>query len=84
MPVEAVSKELFAQYPNIQSLSLSRGAFVQTGNAVETEQIVAIITSDASIDTVLHDRIERWLKVRLNNENVVVVNQSTETEKAAE
>jgi predicted nuclease with TOPRIM domain len=84
LPVEAVSKELFAQYPNIQSLSLSRGAFVQTGNAVETEQIVAIITSDASIDTVLHDRIERWLKVRLNNENVVVVNQSTETEKAAE
>ena len=52
LPVEAVSKELFAQYPNIQSLSLSRGAFVQTGNAVETEQIVAIITSDASIDTV--------------------------------
>ena len=63
---------------------LRSGAFVQTGNAVETEQIVAIITSDASIDTVLHDRIERWLKVRLNNENVVVVNQSTETEKAAE
>jgi hypothetical protein len=84
LPVEAVSKELFAQYPNIQSISLSRGAFVQTGNAVETEQIVAIITSDASIDTVLHDRIERWLKVRLDNENVVVVNQSIETEKAAE
>ena len=30
------------------------------------------------MDTELHDRIERWLKVRLKNENVLVVNQVKE------
>ena len=27
------------------------------------------------MDNELHDRIERWLKVRLNNDNVTVINQ---------
>ena len=84
LPVEAVSKELFAQYPDIMSLSLSRGAIANANDPAETEQIIAIITTEKPINAELHDRIERWLKVRLNNENVMVVNQRPETEKAAE
>ncbi|MBR5378567.1 MAG: DUF389 domain-containing protein [Bacteroidales bacterium] len=84
LPVEAVSKELFAQYPDIQSLSLSRGAIMNAGNPAETEQVVAIVTIDKPMDAELHARIERWLKARLNNENVVVVEQIAEKEKATE
>ena len=84
LPVEAVSKELFAQYPDIQSLSLSRGAIMNAGSPAETEQIVAILTIDKPMDAELHARIERWLKARLNNENVVVVEQIAEKEKATE
>ncbi len=75
LPVEAVSKELFAQYPDILSLSLSRGAIANANDPAETEQVIAIITTEKPIDAELHDRIERWLKVRLNNENVLIVNQ---------
>ena len=84
LPVEAVSKELFAQYPDIQSLSLSRGAIMNAGSPAETEQIVAILTIDKPMDAELHARIERWLKARLNNENVVVVEQIAVKEKATE
>ena len=78
IPVEAISKELFAQYPNITEVSLSRGSAVHSADSTATEQIIAFITTAKPMDTELHDRIERWLKVRLKNENVLVVNQVKE------
>ena len=79
IPVDVIAKELFAQYPDITNLSLTRGSSVNANDPQNTEQIVAIITSDKPIDDDAHDRIERWLKVRLNNENVVVVSEIKET-----
>jgi len=73
IPVSAISKELFAQYPNITDLSLTRGSTVNATNGQPTEQIVAFLTTNEPMDTEQHDRIERWLKVRLENENVLVV-----------
>ena len=78
LPVEAVSKELFAQYANITSLSLSRGSSVAVEGEGETEQIVAFVTSNEPLTDDQKDRIERWLKVRLNNENVMVLNQTAQ------
>lgn len=81
IPVEAISKELFAQYPNITEVSLSRGASVHVTDSIANEQIIAFITTSKPMDSELHDRLVRWLKVRLDNENVLVVGQ---TKKAAE
>ena len=78
LPVEAVSKELFAQYAHITSLSLTRGSSVSTNDAGETEQIVAFVTSDEPLTDDQKDRIERWLKVRLNNENVMVLSREAQ------
>ena len=78
IPVQSISKELFAQYPDITSLSLTRGSTVNATENQPSEQIVAIIDSKSPINTEQHDRIERWLKVRLDNENVMVVIQLTE------
>ena len=80
MPVEAVSKELFAQYSNITSLSLSRGSSVAVEGEGETEQIVAFVTSNEPLTDDQKDRIERWLKARLNNDNVMLVCQLAEKE----
>ena len=78
IPVNIIAKELFAQYPSITNLSLTRGSVMATTSTQPTEQIVAIITSDTLINPDINDRIERWLKVRLNNENVVVVSEKKE------
>ena len=76
IPVEAVSKELFAQYPDITEVSLSQGSAVHATDNATTHQIIAFITTSQPMDAELHDRIERWLKVRLKNENVLVISQT--------
>ena len=78
IPVETISKELFAQYPDIAEVSLSRGASVHVDGNTANEQIIAFITTSKPMYADLHDRIERWLKVRLNNENVMVLNQTAQ------
>ena len=78
MPIEAVSKELFAQYPDITEVSLGSGSTVHATDGTATEQIIAFITTKEPMNAELHDRIERWLKVRLSNENVMVVNQTAQ------
>ena len=83
IPTATISKELFAQYPDITGLSLTQGSSVDA-EGIETEQIVAFVTSIQPIDIEQHDRIERWLKVRLDNESVLVINQSSDTIKATE
>ena len=80
MPVEAVSKELFAQYSNITSLSLTRGSSISADDQGEVEQIVAFVTSNEPLTDDQKDRIERWLKVRLNNDNIMLVCQLAEKE----
>ena len=75
IPIDDISKELFTQYPNIVEVSLSSGAAVNVSDSIATEQIIAFITTQKPMPAENHDRIERWLKVRLKNENVVVVNQ---------
>lgn len=73
LPSFAIARELFAQHPEITSLTLTRGSAVDAETAEETEHIVALISSDGKISDELRNQIERWLKVRIGNENVTVV-----------
>ncbi len=74
LPVEAVSKELFAQYSKITSLSLTRGSSYNAEEQSETEQIIAFVTSSSQpLTDDQKERIELWLKVRLNNENILLI-----------
>ena len=78
LPTETLSKELFAQYPAITNLILTRGSSVdsQTGNS--SDQIVAILTSKNRLDKESLGRIERWLKIRLNTDSITVMEQVAE------
>ena len=73
MPVDAVSKELFAQYPFIKSLSLSSGPTVSASGEEAGIQTVAVVTASEKIDREMTERLERWLKARLGRENVTVI-----------
>ena len=84
IPVESISKELFAQYPDITEVSLTSGSTVHSSDNTAAEQIIAFITTSNPLNEDVLDRIERWLKVRLKNENIIVINQMAETEKATE
>ncbi len=76
LPVDGIAKELFAQYPNITALSLTSGSTVNADDGQQSEQIVASLITKESMTAEQKDRIGRWLKVRLNKENVLVISQS--------
>ena len=73
IPTYTIAKELFAQHPEITNISLTRGSAVDSDSLFVTERIMVFIDCDQTIDNEMRDRIERWLKVRLDNDNVVVV-----------
>ena len=73
IPVEAISKELFAQYPNITEVSLSRGSSVNVDGQDKVEQIVVFVTSNEPLTEDQKDCIERWLKVRLGHDNILLI-----------
>lgn len=73
IPAYAIAKELFAQHPEISNISLTRGSAVDADSLSVSERIMVFVSSDETINEELRDRIERWLKVRLDNDNVTVV-----------
>lgn len=73
IPVDAIARELFAQYPSIRSISLTGGRTATASGVAGKEQIVALVTSSEKLDGEMTDRLERWLKARLEQENVIVL-----------
>ena len=73
VPVKSVAQELFAQHPQITNVSITRGSAFSADTIADTEQIVVFVTAKEPIKQDLHEQIERWLKVRLQNENVLVI-----------
>ena len=73
IPVEAIARELFAQYPFIKGLSLSEGPTVNSSGTEGEKQVVAIVTASEALDEEMTARLERWLKARLESENVTVI-----------
>lgn len=73
LPVSSVAHELFAQYPHITDVSITRGSAVYSENDSLADRVIVFVTCDEKLHDNLRHQIERWLKVRLNNENVLVV-----------
>lgn len=73
IPVQLIAQELYAQHPHVTNVSITRGYTVDTHTSDESEQIVAFITYDGHFSHDIHNQIERWLKVRLKNDNVLVI-----------
>ena len=73
IPVGAIARELFAQYPSIKGISLSEGRTVTSSGEEGQPQVVAIVTASDTLGSEMTERLERWLKARLEIENVTVL-----------
>ena len=71
--VQSIAQELFAVHPSITNISITHGSTVDAATSTESEQIIAFISCGEHINNALHDQIERWMKVRLKTENVLVI-----------
>lgn len=78
-----IFKELKAQLDEVQSLSLEPATTISEVDSLNTKIWIAIISSQKSIDKEDKIKIERWLKTRINAEQVRVFFETKEPVVAA-
>lgn len=75
-----ITKELLAHHPNIVSLSISRGADINIKDSNTTELIIFIIQCDIPVEEKELKRIKEWLKVRLDFDNIKIIQNHANAE----
>lgn len=73
LPYEQVIREILAQYPNIESFSLTRGAEVDPATFQPEETIILLVHWKNPLPAEDCKKIEDWLKVRLSFSNLHLV-----------
>jgi len=74
LPSAQIAAEIQSQVPAVQSVTLAKGARIAS-NAAEQEEVVVLIESRHPLSKEESTRLTNWLQVRLNTENIVLVNR---------
>lgn len=72
LPVEAVLRELTAQYPQVSDLTLARGKSQTASDVKCNDAVVAIVSSLKPLSSTDREKVERWLCARLGIDNITV------------
>ena len=68
-----VAEELFAQYPTIKEAFVSEGGhFLSDSTVSASGEIIVLIKSSSALRPDEKKKIENWLKLRLDNENITI------------
>lgn len=70
IPYEQISKEIIAQYPEIKSLSITKGSEISVAPYATTDQIIVLIENEDHINDYQIEKLRQWLIVRLNFNNI--------------
>lgn len=74
LPVQQLSAEIRSQLPDVQSVTVAKGARV-ADDTIEQEEVVVLLTTTKPLAKDETTRLTQWLQVRLNTENIILVNQ---------
>lgn len=72
LPYTQLAKEIRATCPAISNIILTRGVHVSTDSRQMTPYILVKIQADSSMTESGHQKLEEWLKVRLETDNLKV------------
>lgn len=72
LPYVQITREIKNSYPGINSVILSQGAMVTADSLQVTEQVVAIVKTTNELTEEEETRLNNWLKIRLNTEEVIL------------
>jgi uncharacterized hydrophobic protein (TIGR00271 family) len=71
LPCKQLAQEIASNYPTVYEVYIARGEGVKVNdNQQSTTSIVAIIYTTKDIDTQTQERLESWLKIRINEQNI--------------
>lgn len=73
IPFIQISKEIVNQYPAVKEVSISRGAMVNSSEYTHNECLVVVLTVDTLLDDASSSRLKEWMKVRVGEENVRLI-----------
>ncbi len=75
LPAAQLTKEIKAQYPNVQKVMLARGKTVDAETAEEKPQIIVILTAEPNkrLSAEELEQIRSWLPIRLGQDYVEVI-----------
>ena len=75
IPYIQITREAKTQYPEIEELLLSRGASVTTDSLHRKDCLTVIAKTASPMKEEKKESLSGWLKVRLGDSTVVVINQ---------
>ena len=71
LPCKQLAQEIASNYPTVYEVYIARGEGVKVNdNQQGTTSVVAIIYTTKDIDTQTQERLESWLKIRINEQNI--------------
>ncbi len=70
-----IAKEVIAQFPDLKSFSIARGESVKIEDLSSSEKILVYVSFSNNKNTESIKKLENWLKVRLESDNISVVQQ---------
>lgn len=74
IPYTQLSREIASNYPTVQEVHIARGEGVAIDSIESSKHstIVVLYTSE-SIDSDTHNKMENWLKIRLEEESIILL-----------
>lgn len=76
IPYTQISKEVVSQYPEIQDLYIANGQEIQKDSLSGRNRILVVANTPEPMERKRIESLEQWLKIRLNDNTVVVMNQT--------
>ncbi|NLX41615.1 MAG: DUF389 domain-containing protein [Bacteroidales bacterium] len=73
LPVAQIARELLTQYPDLTEFSISRGSEVTLSDLKESERIFVMVKWKEPMDDEVVTKLQKWLCVRLETENIIVI-----------
>lgn len=76
LPYAQIVREILAQYPDIVSFSMARGAEVNPASLESREQIILLIRWKKPLAAEQLHKLEDWLRIRLEFQHLTIVQQT--------
>jgi len=74
IPYLQITKEVKTHYPEIRDLYITKGAEVAADSLSMQDRIVVVATTDTPMSADKKRRLTQWMKIRLEDSTVVVIN----------
>jgi uncharacterized hydrophobic protein (TIGR00271 family) len=72
-PYRQVARELAVGFPALRKITLSKGMYIDIASGTPVEQVTAIVSWSGKPDREEVTKLENWLEVRLNVQNMKVI-----------